>query len=76
VLPFRAGIKEISFLSATSRPALGPIQPPVQKVLGTIFLRVMWMGCAADHLPPYSTKIKMERNCAITPPHDMHKDIL
>lgn len=56
------------FLSCLQHPDLfwGPIQPPIWKVLGTVSQGVMWMGCAAGYLAPYSTKIKMERNCATT----------
>jgi hypothetical protein len=32
------------FLFTTSRPALGPTQPPIQWVLGAISLGVKWQG--------------------------------
>jgi hypothetical protein len=47
------------FLSTTaSRTALGPIQPPIQRVPGTLSLGVKWPGREADHSPPSSTEVK------------------
>ena len=40
-----------------SRPALGPTQPPIQRVLALV-LRVMWPECGADHTPPSSAEVK------------------
>jgi hypothetical protein len=40
--------------SRTSRPALGPTQPPVQWVPG-----VKWPGHGADHPPPSSAEDRM-----------------
>jgi hypothetical protein len=48
-----------TFLLATaSRPALGPIQPPVQWVQGALSLEVKRSGRAADHSPPSSADVK------------------
>jgi len=38
--------------TTASRPALGPIQPPIQWALGAFSLRVKGTGREADHSPP------------------------
>jgi hypothetical protein len=38
--------------------ALGPTQPPTQKVLGAPSLGVKRLDCEAEHLPPSSTEVK------------------
>jgi hypothetical protein len=40
-----------------SRPALGPIQPPVKRVPG-LFPGVKWLGHGVDHSPPSSTDVR------------------
>jgi hypothetical protein len=40
------------------RPALGPIQPPVQWVPGALSLGVKWPGREADHSPLSSAEVK------------------
>jgi hypothetical protein len=42
----------------TSRPALGPIQLPIQWVPRALSLEIKQPGHEADHSPPSSTKIK------------------
>jgi hypothetical protein len=39
------------------RPALGPTQPPVQRVM-SLFPGVKWPGRCIDHPPPSSTEVK------------------
>jgi hypothetical protein len=39
-----------------SRQALGPIEPPIQWVLGYSWGK--WPGCRIDHPPPYSAEVK------------------
>jgi hypothetical protein len=47
------------FLFATaSRPALGPTQPPIQSVPGTLSLGVKRPGHEADLSPPSSAEVK------------------
>jgi hypothetical protein len=46
------------FFSASSRPALGPTQPPIQCVSKTLSPVVKRPGREADHLPPTSAEVK------------------
>jgi len=39
------------------RPALGPTQPSIQWVSGTLSLGVKWPGREADHLPMASAEV-------------------
>jgi hypothetical protein len=50
----------IFLFTTASRPALGPTQPPIQCVPGTLSLRVKWPGREADRSPPSCAKIKNE----------------
>jgi hypothetical protein len=50
-----------------SRPALGPIQPPIQRLPGDLFLWVKRPGCEADHSPPSIAEIKKAWSCPSTP---------
>jgi hypothetical protein len=54
---FPAGLGIFLFTTA-SRTALGPIQPPIQWVPGTLSLGVKRLGREADHSPPYSAEVK------------------
>jgi hypothetical protein len=49
----------------SSRPVLGPTQPPIQWVPGALFTGVKRPEREADHLPPSSVEIK--KGGAITP---------
>jgi hypothetical protein len=44
--------QEIFMYSTVSRPALGPMQPPVQCIPGTLSPGVKRPGCEVDLLPP------------------------
>jgi hypothetical protein len=48
-----------NFLFSTScRPALGPTQPPIQWVTGTLSPEVKRPGREANHSPPTSAEVK------------------
>jgi hypothetical protein len=51
--------------SAASRPTLGPIQSPIQLVLGVLSSGLKWPGCEADHSPPSSAEVQ---NVGAIPP--------
>jgi hypothetical protein len=54
------GRGNIFLFSLASRPALGPIQPPIGWVP-----RVKRLGCEVDYSPPSSAEVK---NCGAIPP--------
>jgi hypothetical protein len=53
----RQGLGTFLFTTA-SRPALGPIQPPVQWVPGALSLGVKQPSSETDHSPPSSAEVK------------------
>jgi hypothetical protein len=57
--------QEIFLYSTSSRPALGPAQPPTQWVPGALSLGVKQQGRATDHSPPINAEIK---NGSTVPP--------
>jgi hypothetical protein len=60
------GSGKIFLLFKPPRPALGPIKPPIQWVLGAVSTGVKRPGREADHSSPYRADIK---NGAAIPPH-------
>jgi hypothetical protein len=61
------------FLFATSsRPALGPTQPPIQGVPGALSMGVRRLGREADHSSPSSAEVKNAWSCISTPPVRLH----
>jgi hypothetical protein len=48
----------IFLFTTASRPALGPTQPPIQRVPGALSLGVKRPGREADHSPPSSSEVK------------------
>jgi hypothetical protein len=58
----------IFLFTTESRTALGPIQPPIQRVLGALFLGVKRPEREADHSPPSSAEVKNEWSYISTPP--------
>jgi hypothetical protein len=48
----------IFLFTTSSRPALGPTQPPIQWALEAFSLGVKWQGREADHSPPSSSEVK------------------
>jgi hypothetical protein len=57
------------FFDSVSRPALGPIQPPIQWVPGTLYLEVKRPEHESDHSSPSSTKVKNSWSYTSTPPN-------
>jgi hypothetical protein len=45
------------FFTIASREALGPTQPPIQRLPGTLSLGVKQPGREADHSPPPSAEV-------------------
>jgi hypothetical protein len=60
---------KIFLLSTSSRPVLGPTQPPIQWVPGALFLVVRRAGREADHSPPTSAEVKNMWIYASAPPY-------
>jgi hypothetical protein len=52
------GRSKICFLSMSSRPILGPTQPPIQWVSGALSSGVKRPGHESDHSPPTSAEVK------------------
>jgi hypothetical protein len=50
-------VKDFRF-STSSRPDVGPLQPPFQWVSGALSPGVKRSGCEVDHSPPASAEIK------------------
>jgi hypothetical protein len=48
----------IFFFTTASRTALGPTQPPIQRVPGSLSLGVQRPGREDDHSPPSSAEVK------------------
>jgi hypothetical protein len=55
--------------STSSRPALGPTQPPGQCAPGALFPGVKRPGRKADHSPPTSAEVKKMWIYTTTPPY-------
>jgi hypothetical protein len=66
----------IFLLTTSSKPALGPTQPHIHWVPGTLSLGVKQPGREADHLPPSSTEVKNAWNYTSTPPIRLHGVVL
>jgi hypothetical protein len=62
---------EYEFFSSTPcpRPALGPTQPPIQKVPWALSLRIKLPGREADHSPPPSADVKECVEIYLNSPH-------
>jgi hypothetical protein len=53
----------------SSRPALGPTQPPTECVPGALTPGVKQQGREADHSPPISAEVKKTWIYGYTPPY-------
>jgi hypothetical protein len=63
----------IFLFTTVSRPALGPIQPPIQEVPRALSLRVKRPGREADHSSPYtSAEVKNAWSYTFAPPVCLH----
>jgi hypothetical protein len=63
-------VKNLVF-STSFRPALRPIQSPIQWVPGVLSPRVKHPGNEADHLPPPSVEVKKMWIYTSTPPYTL-----
>jgi hypothetical protein len=74
---FPVGVMMGYFLFATvPRPAVGPIQTPIQWVLGVLSLGVNWLMCEADHSPPSSANVYNAWSYTSTFPIELHGTML
>jgi len=58
---------EFLLFATASRPVLGPIQPPIQWVPGSLFPGVKRSGCQADHSSSCAD-VKNVWSCTYTSP--------
>jgi hypothetical protein len=58
----------ISLFTTVSKTALGPTQPPIQRVPWVLSLEVKRPGHEADHSPPFSAEVKNACSYTSTPP--------
>jgi hypothetical protein len=72
---FRPGLG-IFLFTTVSRPALGPIRPPIQWVPRAPSLGVKRPGREADHSPTSSAEVKNSWSYTSTPPIHLHGMVL
>jgi hypothetical protein len=66
----------IFLFTTVSRPALGPTQPPIQLVPGTLSVGVNRPGREADHSPTSIVEVKNAWTYTSTPPTVLHGLVL
>jgi hypothetical protein len=66
----------IFLFNTTSRPALGPTQPPIQCVPGALSLGVKQQGREADHSPPSGAEVKIVWSYTSSLPIQLHGMVL
>jgi hypothetical protein len=59
----------VFLLTAASRTALGPTQPPIHRVPESLSVGVKRPGREADHLPPSSAEVKNAWSYTSPPPY-------
>jgi hypothetical protein len=74
-LDFRRGLGIFLFTTA-SRTALGPTQPPIQWVLGSLSLGVKLPGREAYHSPPSSAEVEERVEHTSNPPIRLRVEVL
>jgi hypothetical protein len=62
--------------TTASRTALGPTQPPIQRLPAALSLVVKRPGREADHSPPPSAEVKNAWSYTTTPPIRLHGVVL
>jgi hypothetical protein len=62
----------IFLFTTVSRPALGPIKPPIHWVPGALSVGVKRPGREGDHSPPSSTEVKNVWSYTSSPPVRLH----
>jgi hypothetical protein len=66
----------IFLFSTASRLALGPTEPPIQRVPGAISLGIKRPGRESDHSPPSSAEVKNARSYTSDLPIHLHCVVL
>jgi hypothetical protein len=62
-----SGMGENFFFATSSRPALTPTQPPIQRVPGSLSQGMNLSKCEVYHSSLFSTKFKNTWSCAFPP---------
>jgi hypothetical protein len=62
----------IFLFTTSSRPALGPTQPPVKWIPGTLSVGVKRPGRETDHSPPSSAEVKNSWSYIANSPIRLH----
>jgi hypothetical protein len=65
-----------TFLATVSRPALGPTQPPIQRVPGALPTGVKRHKREANHSPPANAEVKSAWSYTFIPPIRFHGVVL
>jgi hypothetical protein len=58
-------MKEFFLFATAFRPALGPTQPPIKWIPGSLSPGVKPPACEADHLPRYTGEVKGMRGAVL-----------
>jgi len=66
----------IFLFATTSKPALGPNQPPIEGVQGAPSLWVEWLGHGVDHSPSSNAKVKNAWSYTSTPSTHTHGTVV